>query len=163
MQTYGGTTDEAQARGGSAPDLPVSAWLLGWTSVAGQLAYVAQTGVRMPEMWPVDVLFGAFMVFLVHGVLRARMVRFGIVMAAAVVQVLGSVVELVLEPTAWEVAAAILSLAQLALLVVFSQTSWFAWQRRGGGGGPSLVPLLVLASVVAALGAVIDFGPSPFE
>ena len=146
MQTYGGTTDEAQARGGGAPDLPVSAWLLGWTSVAERLSYLAQTGVRMPEMWPVSVLFGAFTVF-VHGVLRARMVRFGIVMAAAVVLVLGSVVELAVEPTAWEVAAAVLSLAQLVLLVVFSQTSWFAWQRRGGGAGPSLVPLLVLSLI----------------
>ncbi len=148
--------DQGEWRQGGTPELPMSAWALGWTFVAGQVLQLVEEGPQVSGAWPLSVLFGmAVVAFFSYGVLRARMVRFVLVVVLMVVAGLGELLLALDAPGVEELVALALTVLQLALLASFSRSPWFAWQRTRPEHSPSVAPVLALALVVGALGGVV--------
>lgn len=139
------------------PPLPRAAWVLAWSFVVGQLFSLVVHGTQPEERWPLSMLLGVLVVvFFSHGVLRARMVRFWIVavlLAIAVVAYLLMLVDGAAGPS--DVVDLVLTVVQLGCLVQLHRSPWFAWQRTRPAGGPSLTPLMLLATVVGLLAGII--------
>lgn len=139
--------------------VPISAWLLGWSFVAGQVLDLVVRGTQPESAWPLSIPLGVLIVvFISHGVMRARMIRFWFVVVLMVLAVVLGLVGLVVEPTVDGALSWVLSLAQARLLWTYAHTQWFGWQRTRASGGPSLVPILAVAALVGALGGLI--GPA---
>lgn len=156
--------DQVEVREVRTPELPQTAWALGWTFVAGQVLQLVEEGPQVSDAWPLSVLFGMSVVaFFSYGVLRARMVRFVLVVVLMVVASLGDLLLALDDPGVEELMALALTVAQLGLLVSFSRSPWFAWQRTRPEHSPSVVPVLALALVVGALGGVVGAEASAFH
>jgi len=146
------------------PPVPASAWLLGWSFVAGQVLELVTRGTQPESAWPLSILLSiAIVVFFSHGVMRARPIRFWfVVVIMALVVVLG-LVGLIIEPTVDGAASGLLSWGQAWVLWTYAHTPWFAWQRTRPSGGPSLVPVLALAALVGLLGGLLGAQTAGFS
>ena len=151
--------------GEPAPDrVPAAAWAIGWSFLAGQLIQLAVAGTQDESAWPLSMLFGVLLVvFFSYGVVRARMVRFVLVFVIVVLALLAELAALVDGGDLGEVGAVVLSGIQLGCLVWLSRTPWFAWQKTRPQGGPSLVPLMLVAVAVGLLGGIIGADTSTVE
>ena len=146
MDTHGDTATQT---------LPWSVWALAWSSVVGQVLTLLRHGVKDDPDWVGSAILGvAVVTFLAHGVLRARRARFWLVYGLLVV---GAVVQLLLVPAdLGAVLDLVLVVVHLGLLELYRRSAWFRWQRTRPAGGPSLVPILLLAVVVGVLAGVIE-------
>lgn len=157
MDTHAGTTTHEPAPGTAAPPLPGVIWALAWSFVAGQVLTLLRHGVRDDPDWVVSSLLGvALVAFFASGVLRARLVRFWVVVVLLVVAAVVQLVTVVQEPDGWAVVLLILTASQLYLLNAYADSPWFRWHRRTPRGGPSIRRVLLVAVVVGILAGVID-------
>ena len=136
--------------------VPPSLWALGWSSVAGQVLVLAERGPQDPSRWAGSVLLGVVLVpLIVHGVVRARPIRFWFVVVLLCLAPLFGIIGLVVDPSWWDAVVVGLGMVQLALMRDYHASEWFAWQRTRPSTGPSIVPILLVAVLVGALGGVI--------
>lgn len=152
---------------GAAPPLPISIWVVAWSSLAGQVALLPRQGMRSDNelSLALSLVLGPLVVgFVSMGVIRARTVRLAI---AWIVLVLSSIAELVGFVSADDARDAVLlglsfatSAVALAGLAWFSRSEWFAWQRTRPPRheGASIRPLVAIALVVGVLGGLV--GPA---
>jgi CHASE2 domain-containing sensor protein len=69
-----------------ATAVPASVWVFAWSCVAVQVLELARRGAQPPDDWPLSMLLGvALVTFFSHGVLRARWVRFWLVVVLVAV------------------------------------------------------------------------------
>jgi hypothetical protein len=140
--------------------VPGTAWALAWSYLVGQLLLVARHGLRSDEAWPGSALLGVVVVtFFAHGVLRARRVRFWVVVVLTVLAALAQLWTLVDRPSAWAVVELALTVLQGWLLLTYRRSAWFTWQRTRPRGGPSLKPILAVAVLVGVLAGAVDAPP----
>ena len=136
--------------------LPQSLWALGWASVAGQVLGLVERGPQDASSWAGSILLGAALVTLVvHGVVRARPIRFWFVVVVLCLSTLLGLIGLVTDPSPWDAGYVALGVLQLFLLRAYHASDWFAWQRTRPSVGPSIVPILLVAVLVGALGGVL--------
>lgn len=136
--------------------VPASMWVFAWSFVAGQVVELARRGPQSGDSVPLSMLFGAALVaFISHGVLRARWVRFWLVVVLVAVSLVAELVALVDTPSGWTAAALALSALQAVVLHRYTRSTWFEQQRARAPGGPSLTPILLVAALVGALGGVL--------
>lgn len=139
-----------------APVVPTSAWALAWSFVLGQVLVLVERGTQQQSSMPLSILLGvALVVFFSHGVMRARLIRFGFVVLLTGLAVVLGLAGLVVEPSAWGAVSWLMSVAQAWLLWTYAQSPWFAWQRTRPSGGPSLAPILAVAVVVGVFAGVL--------
>jgi hypothetical protein len=139
-----------------ATAVPASAWAFAWSFVAGQVLELARRGAQSPDDWPLSMLFGvALVTFFSHGVLRARWVRFWLVVVLVAVALVAELVAFVDAPTGWTAAALALSVLQAVLLHRYTCSTWFELQRARVPGAVSLNPILLVAALVGALGGIL--------
>jgi len=149
------TTGE-QPTTGDRPAIPTSAWAFGCSFLVSPAVELVRTGAQDESAWPLSMLAGVLLVtFFAHGVMRARMVRFWIVVVLIGLAVVLGILGLLLEPSADGAASAALSVVQAVLLHRYARSEWFAWQRTRPAGGPSLVPILAVAALVGVLGGLV--------
>ena len=94
-------------------------------------------------------------VFFSHGVVRARRVRWWIVVGLLVLAAVLELVTLVQEPGAWAVAMLVLTASQLYLLNAYADSPWFRWHRTARGARPPAAGILLLACLVGLLAGVV--------
>ena len=146
--------------------MPVAAWVLGLSCLAGQLLLVADVGTKPADDGLVlSLVLGVVLTtWVASGVLRGRTVRLVLAGLVLVLGLLGSVLECVDggadavlgRPGVQLVAAAV----SVASLVWFTRTDYVAWRRHHReADGPSLAPLLTVAVLVGLLGGVVDTPP----
>ena len=146
---------------GMTHELPRSAWLLAWSCLAGQLLLVTRSGLASSDLVIVSMVVGGLVVGWVSaGVLRARTVRLWL---ASVLFILALGVDLVAlvdgaDDLLLRVASLVTSVVQLAALVVFCRTEWFAWQRGRPPveHGPPIGSLVTIGVVVGVLGGLAE-------
>lgn len=142
------TTDE--------PAIPTSAWAFGWSFVVAQVLELVRRGAQDDSSWVLSALLGvALVTFVAHGVMRARMIRFWIVVVLIGLMVVLGSIGLLLDPSAWGAVSVALAIVQAVLLRSYARSDWFAWQRTRPVGGPSLAPILAVAVLVGVLGGVL--------
>ncbi|MCF6379856.1 hypothetical protein L2K70_19765 [Nocardioides KLBMP 9356] len=143
------------------PAVPTSAWALAWSFVAGQVIALAERGPQDDSAWPLSILAGVVVVtFVSHGVMRARWVRFWLVVLLLVASAVAALFDLVND--GWTAAGAALlglSLLQLLLLDRFSRTEWFSWHAARRPDPPPLTSILLVAALVGVLGGVLGASP----
>ena len=141
---------------GDGPAIPTSAWAFGWSFVGAQVLELVRRGAQDESAWFLSALLGIVLVtFFAHGVMRARMIRFWIVVVLIGLMVVLGTVGLLLDPTAWGAVSVAIAIVQAALLRSYARSAWFAWQRTRPAGGPSLAPILAVAVLVGGLGGVL--------
>ena len=152
-------TETIEARRVDWPDVPTSAWALGYSFVVGQSLALFERGTQPPENWPMSIALTVALVVLVsHGVMRARAIRFwlvGVVVAIAAAQ---GAVGLFVAPSTWDVLELALAVVQLTLLRTYYRSTWFALQRRRVPGAPSLAPIMFVAVLVGVMGGMLGAG-----
>jgi hypothetical protein len=141
------------------PDVPASAWALGYSFVVGQSVALFERGTQPSENWPISIALSvALVVLMSHGVMRAGAIRFWLVVVVlSVVAVLG-LVGLVVAPSAWDALWLALTLVQLTLLRSYYRSQWFALQRQHVPGAPSVAPIMLVAVLVGVMGGVVAAG-----
>lgn len=144
------------ARAGDEPPVPASLWWFAWSFVLGQALELARRGPQSEDAWLLSALLGAALVaFVSHGVIRARWVRFWLVVVLLGLAGVFETVALVDSPTGWTAAALALTIVQAVLLRRYTSSPLFEHHRQRRGSGPSLVPVLVVAALVGVLGGVL--------
>lgn len=147
---------EEQPITGDGPAIPTSAWAFGWSFVVSPVVELVRRGAQDESAWVLSMLFGIVIVtFFAHGVMRARMIRFWIVVVLIGLAVVLGVLGLLIDPSWPGAASAMLSVVQAALLRSYARSDWFAWQRTRPAGGPSLLPILAVAVLVGVLGGLV--------
>jgi hypothetical protein len=146
--------------------LPLAAWCLAWSCLAGQvLMFVNRGGSVRDDDWTVVVsmLAGALVVaWFSDGVLRARMGRLVVVGVIFLLVLLGNglaVVDAGSSVSGWSVVHLAASAADVAVFAWFVSTPYFAWRREHPReAGPSLRPLIAIAVAVGILGGAMPSG-----
>ncbi|MBI4900726.1 MAG: hypothetical protein HY829_09640 [Actinobacteria bacterium] len=142
------------------PVIPVSAWALAWSFVAGQVLELARRGSQDESSWPLSILLGVAVVsFVSHGVMRVRWVRFWLVVVLLVGSAVVALFDVVNDPTPVGGARLALTILQIVLLDRYSRTEWFARQASRRPGAPSLSGIMLVAALVGALGGVLGSSP----
>ena len=141
------------------PDVPTSAWALGYSFVVAQSLALIERGTQPSENWPISIALSVALVVLIsHGVMRAGAIRFWLVVVLlSVVAVLG-LVGLIVAPSPWDALGLALTLVQLTLLRRYYRSQWFALQRQHVPGAPSLTPIMLVAVLVGVMGGVLGAG-----
>lgn len=140
--------------------VPAAAWGLAWACLVGQLLLLGERGAQSSDAVPLSMLLGAILVAWVsHGVLTGRTVRLVLVSVLFAVTAIFDLVALmdagIAGVSGWPFVGLAASLVQLAALVAFTRTEYFAWQRsRPRVPGPPLGSLIAVAVVVGILGGV---------
>jgi hypothetical protein len=149
--------DTGEAQVTAAPtELPTAAWALAWSFVVGQVLSLVMHGTQPAEDWPLSALLGVVVVaFFSYGVLRARMVRFWLVTVLNGVALVVFLVALLDGGTLADLVDLVMTAVQLGCLAWLYRTPWFGWQRTRPAGGPSILPLMLLAVLVGVLAGVI--------
>ncbi|WP_210649039.1 hypothetical protein [Nocardioides sp. SYSU D00065] len=141
------------------PDVPTSAWALGYSFVVGQSLALFERGTQPPEDWLISIALSVALVVLgAHGVMRARMIRFWLVVAVVIIAAVGGVVSLFVAPSAWDVLELGLTVVQLILLRTYYRSEWFALHRQNVPGAPSLAPIMFVAVLVGVMGGMLGAG-----
>ncbi len=159
---------------GPTPPLPRSIWVVAWASLAGQIVFLLDRGVRSDSEIAVaaSLLVGALVIgYVSAGVVRARTVR---LVLAWLVLGLSGIAELVFvidhasygapEDSEFLIALAGLATTTAALVGLwrFQRSSWFAWHRHQHRHRlPTPVPVTALVAIgvlVGVLGGLV--GPT---
>ncbi|MDN4163501.1 hypothetical protein [Nocardioides abyssi] len=136
---------------------PASAWVLAWSSVAVQMATLADRGTAGEESALVSVPIGALLVAWVSaGVVRGRMVRTCLAGVILLLVVVGGVLDLVAGPSALELAGTAAACVALGAFVSYVRSDCYARLRadRRTALPTGFTGLVVLAVVVGALGGL---------
>lgn len=141
--------------------LPLSAWVLAWLFLLGQVAWLFARGVNSSDaLWVVVSMAASALVvrWFADGVLRARTVRLVIVWLALSATISFSFVALAIDATgatAADLVAFACEIAQLIALGVFCTTDYFK-DRRAHPNMPraALAPLLLIAVATGLLGGL---------
>lgn len=145
------------------PPVPASIWWFAWTFVVGQVLELARRGAQSEDAWIPSALLGAVLVsFISHGVVRARWVRFWLVVVLIGLAGVFEVVSLIDSPSGWTAAALALTIGQAFLLHRYTRSDLFEHHRQRRRGGPSLAPLVAVAALVGVLGGVLGAEQSTF-
>jgi len=161
--THPSALDLDPSKGLGPHALPVAAWVLGFSCLAGQPLQLGEVGTkRADDGMALSVALGAVITaWVASGVLRARTVR--LVLAAAVLGLglLGYLIECsgggADAVFGWTGVQLLVSAVSVASLVWFIRTDYFAWRRsHPRADGPSLAPLLAIAVLVGLLGGVVN-------
>ena len=157
MTTDGGTTVHHEAPDSCAP-LPGVIWAFAWSFVVSQGLALATVGAKSEgDEVALSALLGVAVVTLfAHGVLRAGLVRFWVVVVLLVLGAVVDLVQLVEQLDAAVLARFALSVVQLYLLNAYSGTEWFRWHRRHRRAGPSVAGPLLIAVVVGVMVGLVD-------
>ena len=148
------TTSDALA--GDEPPVPASIWWFAWSCVVGQVLELARRGAQSEDNWPLSMVLGALLVaFISYGVIRARWVRFWLVVVLIGLACILEAVALVDSPSGWTAFALALSIVQAFLLHRYTTSPLFEHHRQRREGGPSLAPLVAVAALVGVLGGVL--------
>ncbi|NYE37548.1 hypothetical protein F4692_002681 [Nocardioides cavernae] len=136
--------------------LPGAIWAFGASFVAEGVLHVLLRGVKDdPVSLAGSVVLSVLVVtWFAHGVVRARAVRFWIVVVLVGLGLVLGTVGLIAEPTPDGVVTTAFSAAQAVLLWRYAHSPWFAWQRSRPTGGPPLAGILALAALAGAMGGV---------
>jgi hypothetical protein len=146
-------------------DVPGSAWLLGWASLAGQLVTLAERGPANLPSALISVPLSALVVaWFSYGVLRARMVRTWIAGILLGLMSLLSLVALVVEPSLGVLAEAGTIIVAFGAFLAYIQSDCFArYRAEPDRVGPDLAGLVTLAVVVGALGGLTAANHGPAD
>ena len=154
--------------GGETPlthELPPSAWVLGWASLVGELASLAERGTTDAGSALISVPLSALVVgWVSYGVLRARMVRTWFAGIVLLLMALLGLVGLVLDGSLIALVEVASSVVAFVALLAYTRSDRFAELRAEPQRPvPALGGVMALAVVVGALGGLTaaagDQGP----
>ncbi len=143
------------------PPVPAIIWWFAWSFVIGQVLELGRRGAQSEDAWIPSALLGALLVTVIsHGVLRARWVRFWLVVVLIAVSGVLEAVALLDSPSGWIAAALALTIFQAILLHRYTTSPLFEHHKQRREGGPSLAPVLAVAALVGVLGGVLGADPT---
>ncbi len=132
-------------------DLPQSAWVLAWASLAGQVVTLLERGPADAVSAFLSMPLCALVVAWVsYGVLRARMGRVWFAGILMLLTTLFGLAALVLEPSLSTVVGALMGVVALAALVAYTQSELFSRLRQQRK--PTTPPLGGLMAIAIAVG-----------
>lgn len=137
-------------------DVPQSAWVLGWSSLVGQVAALLARGVTDADSALLSVPLSALVVgWVSYGVLRARLVRTWFAGILLGLGALLSVVGLLLDPSPADLVGAVTAVVAFVALLAYTRTDAFARLREDPRAlGQAFGALVLLAVTVGALGGL---------
>lgn len=137
-------------------EVPRSAWVLGWASLTGQVATLAERGANATESALISVPSSAPVVAWVsYGVLRARMVRVWLAGVLLLLMALFGLVGLVGDASLSALVAAAAAVVAFAALLGYTRSDCFALLREEPRRpAPAFGGTVALAVTVGALGGL---------
>lgn len=146
------------------PALPVSIWVVAYSSLADQVLQLARRGVQDSNEISLltSVLLGALLVgYVSAGVVRARTVRLVLAWIVLGLSLVGGLLGLADSDAPGGLVLDLVSLATTVVALValwrFHQSDWFAWQRTKppASDGPPIGALVAIGVMVGVLGGVV--------
>lgn len=136
--------------------VPQSAWVLGWASLVGEVATLAERGATDADSALISVPLSALVVAWVsYGVLRARMVRAWLAGIILLLVALFGLLGLVLDASLLALVGAVAAGVAFAALLAYTRSDCFALLREEPQRTvPAFGGVVALAVAVGALGGL---------